>query len=130
MFNDIDNKMEKNEDGMWEDKELKGSLKEAGKALDKIFDEHKDKNQEELYQKAMKDIFGDNYIPPELVDRIDTYCELEQAIKEDYEWAKQTQIILENFNNEDEKSKSLAFLNGVLFATGRYNDILDEMKED
>ena len=56
--------------------------------------------------------------------------ELEKAIKEDYEWAKQTQIILENFNAEEEKSKSMAFLNGVLFATGRYNDILDEMKED
>lgn len=105
MFNDIDNKMEKNEDGMWEDKELKGSLKEAGKALDKIFDRPAEKS-------------------------IETLTELEKAIKEDYEWAKQTQIILENFNDEDEKSKSLAFLNGVLFATGRYNDILDEMKED
>ena len=95
MFNEIDNKMEKNKDGMWEDKELKKVTPPPT-----------------------------NYI----ID--DVYCELEKAIKEDYEWAKQTQIILENFNDEDEKSKSLAFLNGVLFATGRYNDILDELKED
>lgn len=101
----VDEKMVKNKDRMWEDKEHTGSLKDASKALDKIFNRPVERDME-------------------------TLTELEKAITEDYVWAKQTQIILENFNDEDEKSQSLAFLNGVLFATGRYNDILDEMKED